>query len=455
MNRQATAPLRWRSMGDADRLSWDYSDQIAELVRAGLSEPEARLVAEHRLAQVPASSASPKHLNASPQHLLEPVAAAQSQPKWVSLAVALGLALVSGLLVRLIFNQLLRGEVRIGEEAMIANLFFATLPLIGIYFAWMRRIPWKATWWAIAAVALLALAVNLYPLLPGYQTVNNYMTGEAQAQTGVLTALHLPVVLWLLVGAVFAATSGWHSNAGRLDFIRFTGEWVVFLILTWLVGGAITGIVIAAVNIAGINWWANDGFISIIATLVPIWLFLSVWLAEQTRTIVTRVLSILTWVFTPLMTLALIIVFWVLASSGSLIRADRDLLILLDGVLVLVLALALYSISARNPADPPQTFDWLQFVMIALAVLMNLFALIWMFVRLAEFGWTANRAAALGLNLVLMGNLVWTAWLLLKFLRSNLAFARIIKWQTSYLPIYAIWAGLVVLVFPLIFSVRW
>ena len=439
----------------------DDVNDLADLIAAGLSEDEARLIVEHRLTQV---RAEPVALSGSepdaPGGLAfypEPVPFGR-RSRWLGLAVALGLAIVSGLLVRSIIVKLTEGGPNLNEEAMLANFFLATMPFLAGYLAWLRRIPLRTALLLAGAGVVLALAVNLYPLLPGYFTGVDQMTYENTSQTGILTLFHLPIVLWLLTGFVFST---------RLEFIRFTGEWGIFLILTWLAGGVIVGIIIASLNIAGVEIWRMGmGFSFLIAMLVPLWLFLSIWLAELTRNMVAKVLSVLTWVFTPIMLLALLIIFGVFLSSGTLFQVQRDLLILLDGVLILVLALVLYSVAARDPAESPKVFDWLQFTMIALAVVMNFIALIWMFVRLAEFGPTPNRIAALGLNLILMINLVWTAWLLFKFLKRNRAqaldaatyaqhdenaFSKVIEWQTNYLPAYLIWAAYVVLVFPLIF----
>lgn len=72
--------------------------------------------------------------------------------------------------------------------------------------------------------------------------------------------------------------------------------------------------------------------------------------------------------------------------------------------------------------------------------------------RITEFGWTPNRTAGLGLNVVLLANLVWSAWLLSAFLRGRRPFAHLERWQTTYIPVYAVWATIVVVVFPPLFS---
>ena len=102
--------------------------------------------------------------------------------------------------------------------------------------------------------------------------------------------------------------------------------------------------------------------------------------------------------------------------------------------LVLVLGLLLYAISARDPFQAPGGFDWLQLVLVGVALLADVLMLGAMVSRIAEFGFSANKVSALGLNLVLAANLGYAAWLGLKFVRKSQNFAPIERWQTSYLP---------------------
>ena len=62
--------------------------------------------------------------------------------------------------------------------------------------------------------------------------------------------------------------------------------------------------------------------------------------------------------------------------------------------------------------------------------------------------------AALGENLILLVNLAVSAWLYARFLRHRGSFADMERWQIAYLPVYATWAALVVVVFPLVFGFR-
>jgi hypothetical protein len=73
-------------------------------------------------------------------------------------------------------------------------------------------------------------------------------------------------------------------------------------------------------------------------------------------------------------------------------------------------------------------------------------------IRIGELGITPNRAAALGLNALLLVNLAWAAWLSTRFLARKTGVHSLERWQTAYLPVFASWAAAVVLVFPLVFA---
>ena len=62
------------------------------------------------------------------------------------------------------------------------------------------------------------------------------------------------------------------------------------------------------------------------------------------------------------------------------------------------------------------------------------------------------RVAALGANIILLVNLAWSAVLYLRFLRGRVPFTRLERWQTAYVPVYAIWAAIVAIVFPPLFG---
>ena len=124
------------------------------------------------------------------------------------------------------------------------------------------------------------------------------------------------------------------------------------------------------------------------------------------------------------------------------------MLIGFDLLLALVLGLLLYSISARDPRKPPGAFDVVQVVLVISALLADAVALWAIAARISEFGFSPNRVAALGENVILLVNLAWSAVLYIRFLRGRGTFADLERWQTDYLPVYAVWATIVVIAFP-------
>jgi hypothetical protein len=54
--------------------------------------------------------------------------------------------------------------------------------------------------------------------------------------------------------------------------------------------------------------------------------------------------------------------------------------------------------------------------------------------------------------MILLVNLTWSAVLYIRFMTKRGSFADLERWQTNYLPVYAVWAAIVVTVFPLMFN---
>ena len=176
------------------------------------------------------------------------------------------------------------------------------------------------------------------------------------------------------------------------------------------------------------------------------------WLVEAKQNVVENIAPVLTRVFTPLTIVMMLALLAAFATIHSVIDVDRDLLILMDLILVLVVGLLLYAISARDPQLPPQAFDWLQLVLVISAIVVDALMLTAMLVRIAELGFTPNKVTALGINLILLVNLAWSVRLSVGFLRGERGFSSLERWQTQYLPVYGAWAAVVVVLIPPIFG---
>lgn len=176
------------------------------------------------------------------------------------------------------------------------------------------------------------------------------------------------------------------------------------------------------------------------------------WLVEAKQSVVENIAPVLTRLFTPLFTAVLLAFLVAIAVTSSRIDVEREALILFDLLLVVVLGLLLYSISARDPLAPPGGFDKLQLALVISALVIDALVLLEITGRVTEYGTTPNKAAALGENVILLVNLAGSALLLLRFIRRQGRFAALERWQTRHLPVYAGWAWIVVLLFPPVFG---
>jgi hypothetical protein len=318
-----------------------------------------------------------------------------------------------------------------------ASLF--VVPLLTVYFVWKRGSDVVRGLWLALPCAAGAVFANVFPFPKG-------------SDTEVLTALHLPIALWLAVGLAYVRGL-WFADGGRMDFVRFSGELVIYYVLIALGGGVLTGFTMMMFNAIGINaGWLAEGWLIPCGAMGAV--IIGSWLVEAKQSVIENMAPVLTQLFTPLFTVLLLVFLATMAWTGSPINVERQVLIGFDLLLALVVGLVLYAASARDPEAPPDFFDGLQLLLVVSALVVDGVALAAIAARISEFGFTPNRVAALGENLILLVNLAWMAWLYGCFLRHRGSFAALERWQIAYLPVYAIWAALVVIVFPPLFGYR-
>jgi hypothetical protein len=161
---------------------------------------------------------------------------------------------------------------------------------------------------------------------------------------------------------------------------------------------------------------------------------------------------VLAMLFTPLFAVMLAGAAVVYAVTGLGGAFDRELLSVFDALLVVVLGLVLYGMSARDPSTSPEWMDRIQLVAVVSALVLDVMVLGAMIARIGDLGFTPNRTAALGLNLVLLVNLAGAAWLSGRFLTRRSTLHRLERWQTTYLPVFALWAAAVVVILPPLFA---
>ena len=419
---------------DVDELEDHLRDQIAELNSAGLTDDEAFLVAVKRMGDLDGLSRefAREHSGRLWKQLFrEDDEPARAAGDWLEPFVFAAAAAV--------VIQIARLAADFPDEEpnwFFRNLSLFVLPFLAAYFA--RRRELDARGWALTAVpfALAALVVNLYPW-------------DADSDTETLVALHLPVVLWFAVAYPYMGGTV-RSHERRMDFVRFTGEWFIYYVLIALGGGVLMGLTAAILEPTGVDvdtiaeWVLPSGAAGAV--------IVAAWLVESKQRVVENMAPVLGMLFTPLFAVMLAVSAVVYAVTGLGDAFDRDLVGVFDALLVVVLALVLYGMSARDPSESPGWMDRVQLVAVVSALVLDVMVLGAMIARIGDLGFTPNRTAAVGLNLVLLVNLAGAAWLSTRFLTGRSRLHRLERWQTTYLPVFALWAAAVVVVLPPLFT---
>ena len=420
---------------DAEELEAHLRDQVSDLTAAGLTADEAFLVAVKRMGNVHELSRefAREHSGRLWKQLVlsggdEQEETASRWPVVMLFAVAAA--------VTIQVARLLSGFPLDEPDWFVRSAGLFVLPFLAGWFAWERRLSPRQWLWTAAAFAVSAIVVNVYPF-------------DEASSTELLVIAHFPVLLWFVVAYPYMGGEI-DSHDRRMHFVRFTGEWFIYYVLIALGGGVLIGLTAGLLEGTGVD--VEAVFEWVIPSGAAGAVIVAAWLVESKQRVIENMAPVLTMIFTPLFAVLLAVSVVVYAVTGLGEVFDRELLGLFDALMVVVLGLVLYGMSARDPVTPPGWIDRVQLVAVVSALILDLMVLGVMVGRIGELGFTPNRTAALGLNLVLLVNLAGAAWLSLRFLTGKAGFHRLERWQTSYLPVFALWAAAVVVVLPPLFG---
>ncbi len=210
---------------DVAKLEHQLREEVAGLSRAGLASDEAFLVAVKRISTVDPLSreVAREHADRVWKQLIPPDSGAGTAEARKDAIVAFCLAVLAAVAIKVpaLFGIQMKHDA--GFYARNASLF-VLLCLMG-YFVWKRRLAVSTVCWLAGAF----VAAGVFANLPGFGRARDFEQ---------LTALHLPIALWLAVGIAYAG-GRWRQVSGRMDFIRFSGELFIYYVLIALGGGVL------------------------------------------------------------------------------------------------------------------------------------------------------------------------------------------------------------------------
>lgn len=317
------------------------------------------------------------------------------------------------------------------------NLAFVVFPFLTAYFAWKQRIPSKKLLIVLIAMLISAIYINLLP-------------DDAESDTMILACIHLPLFLWALLGFTFVG--GQFDNfQGRIDFLRFNGDFVVMTTIIAISGGLLTAITVGLFKLIdlSVEVFYQEYMVYWGLAALPI---VGTYLVRTNPQLVKNVSPVIAKVFTPLVLLTLIIYLVAVIYTGKDPYNDREFLLIFNVLLIGVMAIILFSVAETSKNSTNKTGTFLLLCLSVVTIILNGIALSAIVFRISEWGITPNRLAVLGGNILILINLLIVAYRLFKTVNNSHEIESVEKSIASYLPVYGLWTIVVAFIFPLLFN---
>ncbi len=349
-----------------------------------------------------------------------------------------GLTIILIILAGLIANIVnIKG---VNQELFLSrNISFIIIPFVSAFFLWKQNAKINVKIILAVFFGISALYINLLPNAADSSSIN-------------LVYIHLPIFLWCVLGYAYM-NDAYANNEKRINFLKYNGDLLVISVILFLAGMLFTVLTIGLFELIGMNiakfYFEYVGIWGIGA--IPI---LGTYLINTNPQIINKVTPIIAKIFTPLAFINLTIYLAVLISKGKYPHQDRNLLLIYNALLIGVLALIFFSVAEIEKNKKGYFNTVILLGLSVLTIIINGIALSAISYRLFEYGITPNRIAVLGGNILIFVNLLIVTIQLLKAIKNNSSLTEVQNSIAKYLPVYAVWVGLVAFLLPLIFGYK-
>ncbi len=292
---------------------------------------------------------------------------------------------------------------------------------------------------SLLVYALSALYINLLP--------------EGEGSDSVLLAyIHLPLVLWSFYGLIFIGFD--RKDPGRrIGYIRYNGDLAILTALILIAGGILTAVTIGLFSAIDMHiedlYMENVALVGLVAA--PI---VATFIIRSYPSLTNRIAPVIAAIFSPLVLLTLLIFLVAIVAAGKDPYSDREFLLIFNLMLLGVTAIIVFTVTGMSNRKRQPFSQWTLFLLSIVTLAIDLIALSAILYRLGEYGFTPNRTAVLGANLLVLVNMIFMTIDLWKVLFRGKEIGRVELTLARYLPIYALWTVIVTFLFPLLFGWR-
>ncbi|MBE0639996.1 MAG: DUF4153 domain-containing protein [Bacteroidales bacterium] len=291
----------------------------------------------------------------------------------------------------------------------------------------------------IAVFILSAVYINLLP-------------SHSYSHSVTLAYIHLPLMIWCLYGLVFTDFD-MKDKDKRMDYLKYNGDLAILVALIAITGGILTGVTIGLFSAIEMNieQFYVDYIVLWGAVSAPI---VATWIIRNYPSVAGKIAPVIAVIFSPLVLITLVIYLVSIMITGKDPYNDRDFLIVFNLMLLGVMAIIVFSISEISVQKRQRFNEITLLALTAITLIIDLVALSAIVYRLGEYGFTPNRTAVLGSNLLIFGNLVL---IMVDLFRVNFSGKEVKKVEltiSGYLPVYALWTIFVVFGIPILFGLK-
>jgi hypothetical protein len=319
------------------------------------------------------------------------------------------------------------------------NIGFVVLPILTAYFAWKNKLSTPK----IALIAGVTIGSIFYI---------NFLPYAQKSDTLLLACLHLVLFLWSILGFAFVGDKVNDQNK-RIGFLKFNGDLVVMTGLILIAGGIMSAITVGLFSLIGLKieefYFKYVGIFGLAGA--PI---VGTYLTQTNPQLVGKVSPVIAKLFSPLVLIMLVAYLIAIVYSGKNPYNDREFLMIFNALLIGVMAIIFFSVAETAKAPKNYIQIWVLLLLSAVTIIVNGVALSAIIVRINEWGFTPNRTAVLGSNLLILINLLLVTAQLFKTLQKKADLSGVERAIAFYLPFYAVWTIIVTFLFPLIFGFK-
>jgi len=317
------------------------------------------------------------------------------------------------------------------------NIGFIIFPMLTAYFAWKNKLSSGKIAFIVGAGLAGLIFINLFPHVK-------------KSDTLILSCIHLVLFLWSVLGFAFVGDKR-NNEEKRLGFLKYNGDLVVMTTLILIAGAIMSGITVGLFSLIGLDikefYFKNIAIFGLAAAPIA-----GTYLTQTNPQLVGKVSPVIAKIFSPLVIVMLVVYLIAIVYSGKNPYNNREFLMIFNALLIGVMALIFFSVAETSRATKSSTEIWILFLLSAITMLVNCVALSAILFRISEWGFTPNRTAILGGNVLILVNLILVTVQLYKVLSKRNDISGVGKSISLYLPVYFVWTIIVTFIFPLIFS---